>query len=111
MADYIDFDRRIMGRYTEYMMQAKWYQVGVYHVFGLPDYMYVDAFDVIDAKSVEAAIANDAALLITPEMQAIYDECNLYLDRTRERFLIWFTPFIPGLEALPALDVPLDLAH
>jgi hypothetical protein len=63
-------------------------------VLGLPTYMYADAFDVVDAATVDEAMANDAKLPVTPEYQAVLDECNDYLDRSRDRFSMWLTPLV-----------------
>jgi hypothetical protein len=91
-----EFDKRIIARFTEYMIQARWYHIGTYHILGLPEYMYVDTLDVIEAANREEALANDAAVPVTPEMQTIYDECDLFLDRSRERYQIWLSPVILG---------------
>ncbi len=94
-----DFDERIIAQYAAYMTQAHWYHVGTYHVLGLPEYMYVDTLDVIDAADRAEAQANDAAVPITPEMQAIYDECDLFLDQDRERYQLWLSPTLVGQAA------------
>jgi len=76
------------------MAGATWYHIAIHHVLGLPTYVYADAFDVVDARSVEEAMANDARLAVTPEYQAVLDECNDYLDRSRDRFSMWLTPLV-----------------
>jgi hypothetical protein len=94
-----EFDERIIVRYAEYMTQARWFHIGTYHIFGLPEYMYVDTLDVIEAADRAEAMANDAAVPVTPEMQTIYDECDLFLDRNRERYQLWFSPIVLGQAA------------
>lgn len=94
--ELIEFDERIIARYAEYMTQARWYHIGTYHLFGLPEYMYVDTLDVIEAANRAEALANDAAVPVTAEMQTIYDECDLFLDKSRERYQLWLSPVIPG---------------
>lgn len=94
-----DFDKRIIARYAEYMTQARWFHIGTYHIFGLPEYMYVDTLDVIEAANRAEALANDAAVPVTPEMQTIYDECDLFLDRNRERYQLWLSPIVLGQAA------------
>ena len=84
-----EFDHRIVKLYTEHMAQAKWYHIGVFHAFGLPEYMYVDSLDLVDAKDSTEAMENDARVDTPPDVQAIYDECNLYLDRKREGYRLW----------------------
>jgi hypothetical protein len=92
-----DFDQRIIAAYAKYMVQARWYHIGSYHIFGLPEYMYVDTLDIIEAGDRAEALANDAAVPVTPEMQAIYDECDLFLDKSRERYQFWLAPVVLGL--------------
>jgi hypothetical protein len=94
-----EFDERIIAPYAEYMTQAHWFHIGTYHIFGLPEYMYVDTLDVVQADSRGEALANDAAVPVTPEMQAIYDECSLFLDQTRERYQLWLSPILLGQAA------------
>jgi hypothetical protein len=94
-----EFDERIITRYAEYMTQARWFHIGTYHIFGLPEYMYVDTLDVVEAASKAEALANDAAVPLTPEMQVIYDECDLFLDRQRERYQLWLSPLVVGRAA------------
>ena len=91
-----EFDERIIGRYAEYMLQARWVHVGTYHLFGLPEYMYVDTLDVIEATDQAEALANDAAVPVTAEIQSIYDECGLFLDKNQERYQLWLSPVILG---------------
>jgi len=91
-----EFDERIITAYAEYMTQARWFHIGTYSIFGLPEYMYVDTLDVVEAASQAEALANDAAVPVTPEMQTIYNECDLFLDKERERYQLWLSPVIPG---------------
>ena len=97
--ELIEFDERIIARYAEYMIQAHWFHIGTYHIFGLAEYMYVDTLDVIEAASRAEALTNDAAVPVAPELQAIYDECNLFLDKNRERYQLWLTPVLTGQAA------------
>jgi hypothetical protein len=94
-----EFDERIIWRYAEYMTQARWFHIGTYHILDLPEYMYVDTLDAIDAASRAEALANDEAVPVTPEMRAIYNECDLFLDKTRERYQLWLTPVVLGKAA------------
>jgi hypothetical protein len=91
-----EFDKRIIAPYAEYMTQARWYHIGTYNLLCLPEYMYVDTLDAIDAANREEALANDAAVPVTAEMQAIYDECDGFLDTSRERYQLWLTPMVAG---------------
>jgi hypothetical protein len=91
-----DFHERIIAQYAAYMTQACWYHVGTYHILGLPEDMYVDTLDVIDA-----------AVPITTEMQAICDECDLFLDQDRERYQLWLSPTING----PAAQIGVRLKY
>jgi hypothetical protein len=94
LAELIEFDSRIVDLYAGTMAGAAWYHIAIHHVLGLPTYVYADAFDVVDARTVEEAMANDAKLAVPPEYQAVLDECNNYLDRSRDRFSMWLTPLI-----------------
>ncbi len=98
-----EFDARIIARYAQYMLQARWRHIGTYHVFGLPEYMYVDTLDVVEAASRADALANDAAVPLTAEMQAIYAECAAFLDQSRERYQLWLSPEILGRAAAAPL--------
>jgi hypothetical protein len=93
------FGQGVVARYAEFMRQARWNHVGTFHTFGFPEYLYVDTLDVIEAATPAEAMANDAAVPVTPEMQSIYDECALYLDRTRERYVLWLQPIMHGSNA------------
>jgi hypothetical protein len=94
LAELVEFDSRIVDLYANTMAAARWYHIAIHHVLGLPTYMYADAFDVVDAATVDEAMANDAKLPVTPEYQAVLDECNDYLDRSRDRFSMWLTPLV-----------------
>ena len=98
-----EFDQRIIAHYAAHMLQARWYHIGTFHVFGLPEYMYVDTLDAVDAAGVGEALANDATLPLTDEMKAIYEECDLFVDRDRERYQLWLTPVLQGRAAQAGL--------
>jgi hypothetical protein len=103
--ELVEFDERIIARYAEYMTQAHWYHIGTYHLFGLAEYMYVDVLDVIEAADRAEALSNDAAVPVTTEMQTIYDECDLFVDKKRERYQLWLRPLVLGQAAQASIKL------
>jgi hypothetical protein len=97
--ELIAFSERIVQPYAEIMAAARWFHMGSLHVAGLPQYMYADALDVVEAASVEEALANDEQLPMTEPYRAIQNECVEYMDQTRERFAIWMKPLVLGTAA------------
>jgi hypothetical protein len=97
--ELIAFNQRIVQPYAEAMTVARWFHVGSLHVVGLPEYLYADAFDVVEAATIAEALANDDKVPVTPAYRAIQNECVEYLDQARERFALWLLPLVVGTAA------------
>jgi hypothetical protein len=90
--ELIAFNQRIVQPYAEIMTAARWCHIGSLHVVGLAQYMYADALDVVEAATVEEALAHDDKVPMTDEYREIQRGCVEYLDGTRERFAMWMSP-------------------
>jgi hypothetical protein len=90
--ELIAFNQRIVQPYAEIMAAARWFHLGSLHVVGLTEYMYADALDVVEAATLEEALANDAQVPMTDHYREIQKGCVEYMDGTRERFAVWMTP-------------------
>ena len=96
IGDLARFSPDDLAHSARFMTAAKWFNLGTWHAYGFPEYMYADTLDLIDARDPEEAIANDAELLPTPEMTRIDASRGQFLDLARERFVLWFSPAMAG---------------
>jgi hypothetical protein len=97
--DLIAFNQRIVQPYAQIMSAARWFHLGSLHVLGLPEYMYADALDVVDAATVEEALVNDEKIPMTEAYRTIQNGCVEYLDGSRERYAVWMKPLALGTAA------------
>jgi len=89
--DFERFERRITTRYSEFLGQINWFYTGTYDVYGMPEAMRADV-DIVQAASLDEALARDAALTEPPEIQEIIAECRGFMNRERERSTFWLHP-------------------
>lgn len=91
--DFIRFEKRITATYANYMGKIDWSYFGVYHAYGLQDYMRADVYS-IGAASPDEALARDDAYPATPEIAEINTECRSFMNRQIERFKLWLRPIV-----------------
>lgn len=94
-----EFDAARVDHYAESMARSGWLPIGTYHVLGLPEHMVLDTLDLVDAKSPDEAMANEATNP-APEEILDYEKAEAaYVDGSRERYELWLTPLVVGNEA------------
>lgn len=91
LPDFAAFDRRVTGRYSEYMGVIDWFYTGLYRAEGLPGLECAEV-DVVQAASVEEARARDAAYPAPPDLLEIYEECRSYMTPPPRNMTFWLKP-------------------
>lgn len=89
--DFVAFIHRIAPRYNEFIGQIGWHYLGSFRAYGFPQNMRA-AITLIQARSIQEALARDAALEEPPDIAAIIAEGRARMNQDRAHPLLWLTP-------------------
>lgn len=97
------FERRIIGRYSDFMSEIGWHYFGIHAVSGLPPHDIGELY-LIDAPSRAEALARDTAHeapeVMPADIPGIYEECRTFMGPAEQRVRLWLRPVAVTPESL-----------
>jgi len=89
--EFVGFIHRIAPRYNEFIGQIGWHYIGTFRAHGFSQNMRA-AITLIEAPSIEEALARDAALIEPPDIAAITAQGRALMRQDHVYPPLWLTP-------------------